>query len=411
MFKGRTRSFTPVFLKLSTFSYAQFKAWVLCLTILVYALWGSPTPDDPGVLELVLGGLLIFIVGFEGLGYALRVRQGAVLPQITIAQLFLYAGLSFPVIAAVIADHPLTFVARDLTAFLFMVLPLFLWPLLQREPKACTILLYSVVALGVIFAVRTRLAFPFIGSNDSLYYLSNMPSVLFAAIYLAGIGLNRFSCGLGAFCIGRTLLLMALAYSCLLLMIETQQRASLGAFALSMIIILAVNFIKAPKRTALVIIALAAAIVVYWASIYGVIESLLLKTSVVGGNMRAQEWQAVWNEVSGNPLSIMFGQGWGAMLSDPAVAGIRVNFTHGLASSMVLKMGVFGCLLALAYVLTLLYTALKYLKTDTVMVLALAAPILIDTFLYASFKSLDFGLVLALIPALLYAKEKNSIHS
>lgn len=411
MLKGRTRSFTPVFLKFSTLSYAQFKAWILCLTVLVYALWGSPTPDDPGRLELALGVLLVFIVGFEGIGYALRVRQANVPLPVTIAQLFLFAGLSFPVIAAAVGGNSLSYVVRDLAAFLFMLLPLFLWPLLKREPKACTILLYSVVALGLIFALRTRLAFPFIGEGHSLYYLSNMPSVLFAAIYLAGIGLNRFSCGLGAFCIGRTLLLMALAYSCLLPMIETQQRASLGAFALSMGIVLIANFIKAPKRTALVIVALVAVIVVCWASIYGVVETLLLKTSVVGGNMRAQEWQAVWNEISGNPLSIMFGAGWGATFSDPAVADIRVNFTHGLISSMLLKMGVFGCLLAVAYVFALLYAALKHLKTETVMVLALAAPILIDVFLYASFKSLDFGLVLALIPALLYAKGKNSIHS
>jgi len=279
MLQGRARSFTPVFLKLSTLSYAQFKAWVLCLTILAYALWGSPTPDNPGVFELVLGVLLIFIVGFEGIGYAFRIRQASVPPPVTIAQMFLFAGLSFPVIAAVVGGNPFSYAVRDLAAFLFMLLPLFLWPLLKREPKACSILLYSVVALGLIFAVRMRLAFPFIGEGHSLYYLFNMPSVLFAAIYLAGIGLNRFSCGLGVFCLGRTLLLMALAYSCLLPMIETQQRASLGAFALSMVIVLVANFIKAPKRTAMVIVALSVVIVVYWASIYGVVQALLLKTS------------------------------------------------------------------------------------------------------------------------------------
>jgi hypothetical protein len=38
---------------------------------------------------------------------------------------------------------------------------------------------------------------------------------------------------------------------------------------------------------------------------------------------------------------------------------------------------------------------------EPVIGLALAAPIFIDVFLYASFKSLDFGLMLLLIPSLL----------
>jgi hypothetical protein len=139
-----------------------------------------------------------------------------------------------------------------------------------------------------------------------------------------------------------------------------------------------------------------------------VFDSLMRKTQIVGANMRVQEWQAVWAEISGSPLSVTFGQGWGARFASPAVADINVNFTHGLLSSLLLKTGVFGMLLGAAYIMTLLGRLKPYLKTHIVVVFAIAAPIAIDVFLYASFKSLDFGLVLALIPALLYAKGETS---
>ena len=63
--------------------------------------------------------------------------------------------------------------------------------------------LYSVLFLGLIFAVRTRLDLAFVGEGNALYYLSNMPSVLFAAIYFAGKGIERFTGQSCRFCIAR----------------------------------------------------------------------------------------------------------------------------------------------------------------------------------------------------------------
>ena len=54
--------------------------------------------------------------------------------------------------------------------------------------------------------------------------------------------------------------------------------------------------------------------------------------------------------------------------------------------------------LALAYLFRLGSIILELLFYRPVIALALAGPFLIDIFLYASFKSLDFGLVLLLVP-------------
>ena len=402
--------FEPLLSKFFRMSFSRLKLGVLTGAVLAYALWGSPTPDDPGGLEAVLGIALVLIVGFAGMRYALVFQADKPMP-VKAAQLFLYAGLTFPFLAMMINGHQSVYVFRDFAAFLFMLLPLFLWPLFLRDSRASVMVLYSVLFLGLIFAVRTRLDLAFVGEGNALYYLSNMPSVLFAAIYFAGKGIERFTGQSCRFCIARIALFFVLSWVCVLPMIETQQRASLGAFIISLAIILGVRFISAPKRTLVIFAGLLAVTVIFRHELLPIVESLLLKTTIVGGNMRVQEWQAVWAEISQSPLSIMFGQGWGARFASPAVADITVNFTHGLVTSLLLKTGVFGCLLGLAYIFSLLWGGTKYLKKEPTLVLAVAAPVLIDVFLYASFKSLDFGLVLALMPALLYSKENNSIHS
>jgi len=52
----------------------------------------------------------------------------------------------------------------------------------------------------------------------------------------------------------------------------------------------------------------------------------------------------------------------------------------------------------------------RHVFEKPVLVLAVLGPVLIDVFLYASFKSLDFGLLLLMIPAVIleYKKQPES---
>jgi len=124
--------------------------------------------------------------------------------------------------------------------------------------------------------------------------------------------------------------------------------------------------------------------------------------------MRSAEWAAVWAEVSAHPISLLIGKGWGATFSSPAVADIEVNFTHGLLSSLLLKTGLIGLGLGLVYLGALGRGWLNMFKTHPVIVVALGGPILIDVFLYASFKSLDFGLMLLLLASLRFYGDGNA---
>ena len=115
--------------------------------------------------------------------------------------------------------------------------------------------------------------------------------------------------------------------------------------------------------------------------------------------MRLEEAQAVWLSVADSPLTLLFGQGWGATLESPAVGGIRVNYTHSILSGMLLKTGLAGLFLTVAYLAAIAVRLGRLAGSRPLLAGALAGPLLINIFFYASYKSLDFGLILLLIVA------------
>ncbi|MEM7650725.1 MAG: O-antigen ligase family protein [Pseudomonadota bacterium] len=376
---------------------------MLCLAVFVYAGFGSPTPDQFGWAEAMVGGLLVFAVGVSGVFAAFQFNRERPL-WASAGKAFFIFGLSIPLVIGALSANDPAMLVRDFVAFLFMVLAVLIWPLYE-QPRTKTFLSLSAVLLGFVFAMRALWDVPFLARGEELYYLANMPSVLFAVIFCAGSALVMLCERINIKTLLRSLGLLIIAGVCVLPMIETQQRASIGAFVLSTGILMVLKMRTHPKNALAIMLMLCVPAFVFWPDIQNVLDTLGRKTELVGVNMRTQEWQAVWAEVSSNPLPLFFGQGWGASFASPAVADIEVNFTHGLLSSLLLKTGLIGFALGGVYIGALLWALSKRFQTFPAWVLAIAAPVLIDCLLYASFKSLDFGLVLALIPALLYSKE------
>lgn len=127
---------------------------------------------------------------------------------------------------------------------------------------------------------------------------------------------------------------------------------------------------------------------------------LAYKTSLVGFNMRSQELSAVWHVLIQNPQNFLFGIGWGGQFESPAVGNLNVTFTHSLLSYMALKTGFVGLVLTFIYIGVISHHGAKVIFKDRVVGIALLWGFIIPIFLYASYKSLDFGLLLTLILAL-----------
>lgn len=384
-------------------SAAPFMALVAAL--LLYAARGTPTPDCFGIVEIVVALLLVLAAGPAGV----RAALGSVQPfaWMRAGQALLLYGMAVPVVVGLMRGNDPGLMLRDVIAFVFLLMPLFLYPLVRGSPARLIVLTMAAVTVGLAFAWRVLVP-PFLEQHgmDAVLgrmtpadpaYLANAPTVIFAALVLAGMAGLRLLAGIRARNVMAAGLLLALACIPFVTMALILQRASIGLGLTGLAVLLVAAFVWRPYR-ALPVIATAvllAALAWPWAA--GVLADLAEKTAAVGLNRRWQEALAVLDAVDDNVLTVLFGQGWGATVQSPAVGEVAVNFTHNLFTTYVLKAGLCGVGLVAAYIVALARMLGPVARTAPVMAVALGVPLVIDVTLYASFKSLDFGVILLLI--------------
>lgn len=398
----------PVLGFLQRFDIDDVRAGLFLSALCLYAFAGSPTPDSPGLVEVCIAVLLMGAVGLSSAYQAFRLDLTAPLWRVS-GQVFLLYGLSVVVLMAAIAGHDKEQVLRDIFPFLFMMLPLFLSDLLARNERLFKLLILKVLLIGVVFSIRSladigQNVLMFVSSSageasGELTYFANMPTVLFAALFIFGISLRQFTEHFTFKSLVLFLLGCGVAALILLPVAMTAQRASLGYVVVYVVILIGLALYRAPYRGLCVIAIVGALLFPFYNLGGGLVQTLMEKTSLVGVNARFAELEAVWSEIFGSIPTLLFGSGWGGSFESPAVADIRVNFTHSLLSSALLKMGVVGVILVILYLLGIARILWSFLRDSPVLALALAGPIVIDVFLYASFKSLDFGLILLLVSA------------
>jgi hypothetical protein len=273
--------------------------------------------------------------------------------------------------------------------------------------------------VGFVFSIRTIFSYKSVlfspdlwgqGPPVDLLYLANSPEVLWAALISIGYGVilmiekNHFLKGFW---------LIALSLIPITAMVLMTQRAGIGAVCIYSIILLASLIYLRPKIGLIFLCGMVLFGFVLWPTIETIFEILLLKTELVGFNSRAQEWHAVFDILSQNWTALLFGIGWGGHFENPAVGGISVNYTHSLISALLLKTGVIGSILILfgcfTPILKAVYHSMKTAIIREYIILGAAIfPFIISVFLYASYKSLGFGLILLVFALFSHRKlEKN----
>lgn len=364
--------------------------------IILYALLGSPTPDNPGAVEIAIGALLILAVGTGGLRGVIDLRLERTIFLKSLQILFL-CGLILPTVSAVYYGNDIWLIARDLSAFAFIGLPLFLSEKYATNNHVARLLPYLAVFAGLAFALRTLIpAFNIWIPQGELLYLSNSPLALFAGAFLAGILWNNLMTPTKKNILIVFLCLAGLAILIAAMLLDVQ-RATIGAVFLTVAVLALFSFVTTPRRAALPLIVLLGLTAILYPLVSDTAQALAEKTAAVGLNMRTQEAMAVFNSLAAEPESLFIGRGWGSLFSSPAVAGLDVNYTHSFLTTMALKGGLILLGLAILTVLMAIYEIFLIFQRDRVKGLSVFWPLLIPVLLYASHKSLDFGFVLLLI--------------
>ena len=368
----------------------------LFLALLLYGLLSAPAPPGIRVVEAAIGALLMLAVGVRrpllvATGQALRAPGVAAweLPAILALSWLLWV----PLLRGAWVGWSAGDMLRDVVPLLYLFLPVLLVPVLRPVAGPATRLLAGALMLaGLIFALR--------------WWRLNAPSVLFAAIALPLTGMGLVLKGgvprvvAGVACVGAGVL-------CLAALAGTVHRMALGLAATAFVAVALWSGRRAPWTVGLLALGALAVAAGFSDALLGALGLVAEKTRLAGANTRWEEAAMVFDHVSGSPWSFLFGDGWGALLSNPAVGGWRVSYTHTLATYALAKTGALGLLALGAYLGGLMPRALTVLREEPPLGWAVLPPLVMALGLHTSFKYLDTGLILTLM--VLAAERRNAL--
>jgi len=371
--------------------------------LILYALVGSPTPDKFSWPVIFIGFLFLFALGPGSLFKALSFKNRASLWEMSGKVLMIYGG-SIPLIGAAFHGYDLIYVFRDIVAFFFLCLPLFIVNLIRQSERKEQIFLWALLAIGICFALRTLgPAYGFFPEPAELLYLANSPLVLFSAILFLGYAGIYSGQNIAPQNIFISLILMMFFLISFTALLVDVQRGPVLAIILSVVTWLSLGLLYRPAKTIRLSFILMLIVVLSLPVLSNILDMIALKTTQVGLNMRLQEAQAAFEATSQSLATMLFGLGWGAGFYSPAVGGLEVTFTHSLLSYIYLKTGFIGLVLTVLYLCSFLFMIAEIFVRSPVKGMALFWPFSIPILFYASHKSLDYGLLLTLIVIWFYA--------
>lgn len=397
-----------------------------CLWMLgvVYGLFSSMIPSVFGLPEIFVG-LLLTGITLKGIGLAFlspRVVAGYELEDELLKYVFIFL-LFAPTMSGIFNQNDMVDVYRDIIPLFFFFIPFFIKNKLRSDPVIWVkVLSYILSLVGVFMAIRHFF------SSDALVSelgdrpifvaegisLGHDPSVLFAAIFLLGLSVFYLSKGY----VLRGLISILLSIPVVAVILAVVARGPFVFLGVSLIFIFfRLAFDKRfGLKTAVVGFVILALVVYFKSDVFlNVIDLLILKQENHGNTIRYLELIAVYDYVTINLNSFLFGGGWGALLPHPLANGGYWSFVHNMWGYFLFKTGFFGVVFLVFYVYWFLKACLySFFNSDVygfIVLVALVPSLLLNSFFEVGYKTIPFGLLLCLLVALYYVYKEQKISS
>ncbi len=406
--------------RLQCSTYSVILLLVICL---VYGFLSTPTPDSIGPAEVLIGLGIIFLVFNRYLAALFDLSFKSYIPSI-VRLVFLYFLIAPTVVGIIVNGNEFHDFIRDLIPLFYFFLPLFLFSYMEKQPFSYAMWLMRclfLVGIGFIlqFYLDPTVSFANIGTQQMTGLNRDNPfqdpAAVFACALAGGLVVHRVMNGQWL----RAIPVMVAFIVCMAVYLATISRAPIG---LTLFVMILVFFYDAmgSRRKALKFIISGALIIfgTYWVISSGwadtVWQLISFKTRTAGVlNGRDQEAMAVLKNITSVPV-LLFGEGWGGLIANPVVGGMKLRFVHNMFFYFLFKTGLIGLILMfiyLAWCLRVFFAWRIIARMDVILNIALfasVAPMVVGGLLEASFKTLSFGLLLSWFVALKMAEDFNT---
>ncbi|WP_051329781.1 hypothetical protein [Niveispirillum irakense] len=382
--------------------------------LLIYGAAGMPAPPGIRWQELLIFAGLLAMTGLAGparlvTGLALGRRDRGPAPELGVASAVLMLLVWLGLVRGIWNGWTVRDMVRDIVPLGFLALPVLLAPSLALLSARMRDLLADCAGLaGVMLVLRWAhnvgpQALASIGTTplgEGGDYLLNSALVPFAAVWLVLRAITLLDGGAADGWPWRRLragLFLSGGMLCLLAMAATVHRAGLGLSLLALLIGLGRPLMRRPFLVLLALACLILVPILAGAPMTGMLALAADKTQAVGVNNRSSEILAVLEQVWRDPVPFFIGDGWGALVVNPAVGYWRVSYTHSAPSYFLLKVGVLGCVGIALYAGCLAARMGALWKGHPYLVLAALPPTLIGSLLHTSYKYICFSLIVSLV--------------
>lgn len=385
----------------SNFSYTS-----LMTASVVYGLFGSSTPSRLGAVELIIAALLIFasLSQVPALRYLKR--------DFFAGYVFLICMLIVPSCIGFLRGVELTDYGRDIIAFVFLMMFLVYQPLIHKNPNQFikNVSLF-VVFIGAVFSARyfyiDDVHLNLLGASrmfGDMRYLPMDPAVTFGAFFALVKGF--FHLRVKEYFNSTFFLLIS--FLCFGALVGMLIRAPIILYFLVFSFLLV--FFISVKIISFFILLILLILTVKANLFYSIFYLTIEKFNAVGWNNKGTELITVIQLIFSDSKLFLLGAGWGALVQTPVYEG-AVRFVHNFFIYFLFKAGFLGAIFAsvviVKYYFFLLYMTIKiwFLKRNPRCYPAASSIAILATFtssmwLQPTFKSLTFGLILAISAAL-----------
>lgn len=385
-----------------------YRTWLLVAIFFIYAVFSESTPDDPGLPEAILGGLLILLVGVTGalraIGSELVETRPSVPRYAVVAFVWLLVA---PTAVLLVRGNDFGDFVRDIIPLMYLLLPVLVIGHLREAPeKAVRLIQRGLSFVGLAYAIRF-----FNTSEGELFqttllggieYFTMDPAVIFGATFLLCVGLHLFS-QRRLVASAAALLAGGITFGSIL---ASTARGQIALVLCGVALFAWLQIWKRPLRLrSWLPVMLAAAAFLYFDLMWLVefaVDTVTAKTESAGiTNTRDIEVKEILAYAGSGVDVFFFGGGWGHKLFLTTI-GVEARFAHNVFFYLLWKTGALGLIafLAICWWIFKAFIGMWRRRSDPwVMALWLASfnVLVIHGNLEPGYKMLPFGFVLCLI--------------